>query len=120
MIAPTTHQHVTQAVRAGQEAVSTALRTWGDTVQAVLGMPSGRADAARPDLLLDAWFDVAGKALAAQHELTKALLGVGEPAVDALTSTALRTVEGAQEYTRAATEESAWTATPANATRKGV
>lgn len=101
----TSTEHLAQAARAGQDAVSTALRTWGETIQAVAALPSGRAATPRSDHLVDAWFEVASEALTVQRELTQLLISIGDPAVGAMTRAALRGVEATRQYTRAATED---------------
>lgn len=102
----TTQEHFTEAAQAGRKAMTAAVRSWGETVTAVTGMPTGRAAAGpQPQRVLDAWFDVAGEALAAQRELAKALLCIGNPAVDVMTRAAQRTMEATQQYADAATEE---------------
>lgn len=103
MSAPT-RDHLGEAARAGRDVLSTALRTWGETMQTMMAMPGGRNGGARPDRLTDAWFDVAEEALTAQREFTKAVLSMGEPALAAMTGAAQRTMEAAEQYTHAATE----------------
>ena len=41
-------EHFTRATRIGQEAISTAVRTWGETVQSALGMRTGNAEVSPP------------------------------------------------------------------------
>jgi hypothetical protein len=108
--ATASQEHFAQAARTGQEAMSTAIRSWGETVQSALGMGTGRGgDGPSPDGLVDAWFDVAGEALAAQRELTKAVFDAGAPMIDALSRAATRTIETAekptQETSQATTQE---------------
>jgi hypothetical protein len=105
MTATTTQEHITRAARTGQEAISTAIRGWGQTTKTVLGLGSGReGDGPSPDRLVDTWFDVADEALNAQREFVKALLTIGTPVVDALSRTATRTIEATQEATNGAAE----------------
>jgi cobalamin biosynthesis Mg chelatase CobN len=117
MTTTASQEHFTQAARTGQEAMSTAIRTWGETAQSVLGMGTGRSgDEASPDRLVDAWFDIAGEALAAQRELTKAVLTAGTPMIDALSRAATRTIEAAQEATQEASRQA--TEAPAQDTQE--
>ena len=88
--------------------MSNVIRTWGETMQSALGMSTGRGgDGPGPDRLVDAWFDIASEALAAQRELTKAVFDAGTPMIDAMSRAATRTIETAekatQETTRATT-----------------
>jgi cobalamin biosynthesis Mg chelatase CobN len=117
MTTTASQEHFTQAARTGQEAMSTAIRTWGETAQSVLGMGTGRSgDEASPDRLVDAWFDIAGEALAAQRELTKAVLTAGTPMIDALSRAATRTIEAGQEATQEASRQA--TEAPAQDTQE--
>jgi hypothetical protein len=86
MTAPTPQKHLADAAGTGQEAISTAIRTWGETVQTVLGVAgAGRGgEGPGPGRLVDAWFDVAGEALTAQREFTKVLLTAGDSIIDAM------------------------------------
>jgi hypothetical protein len=105
MTATTTQEHITRAARTGQEAISTALRGWGETAQTVLGLGATRGgDVSSPDRLIDTWFDIADEALNAQREFAKALLTIGTPLVDAVSRTATRTIEATQQATNGATE----------------
>jgi hypothetical protein len=105
MTATTTQEHITRAARTGQEAISTAIRGWGQTAQSVLGLGAGReGDVPSPDRLIDTWFDVADEALTVQREFAKALLTIGTPVVDAVSRAATRTIEAAQEATNDAAE----------------
>ncbi|MEN3301928.1 hypothetical protein [Pseudonocardia sp.] len=105
MTATTTQEHITRAARTGQEAISTALRGWGETAQTVLGLGATReGDVPSPDRLIDTWFDIADEALNAQREFAKALLTIGTPLVDAVSRTATRTIEATQHATNGATE----------------
>jgi hypothetical protein len=108
--ATTSQEHFTQAARTGQEAMSTTIRTWGETMQNALGTGRG-GDGPDPVRLVDAWFDIAGQALAAQRELTKAVFDAGTPMIDALSRAATRMIETAekptQETTQATTPEAA-------------
>src|SRR4051812_41711907 len=105
MTASTTQEHITRAARTGQEAISTALRGWGETAQTVLGLGATReGDVPSPDRLIDTWFDIADEALNAQREFAKALLTISTPLVDAVSRTATRTIEATQQATNGATE----------------
>jgi hypothetical protein len=103
----TTSEHLTEATRAGREAMSTVVRSVAETGAASTVRPAGRAGGVRPGRLLDAWFDVADEALAAQREFLKAALSMGNPALDAMTLAAQRTVEATCQYAMAAAEEPA-------------
>lgn len=104
MTATTSQEHFTSAAKTGQEAMSTALRSWGETVQTVLGMGAGRGEVPSPDHLVDVWFDAASEALTAQREFTKALLTVGTPMLDAMGRAARHTADTVQEATQKATD----------------
>ena len=72
-----TQEHFTRAARTGQEAISTAVRTWAETVQSALGMRAGPGDAPTPAHLIHVWFDIAAEMLDAQRQRVDLLLDVG-------------------------------------------
>jgi hypothetical protein len=100
-----TQEHFTRATRIGQEAISTAVRTWGETVQSALGMRSGNAEVLTPGHLIHVWFDVAAEVLEAQRELAEGLLAIGHPAIAAMTRAARQTAGAIQQSTHDASEE---------------
>jgi hypothetical protein len=96
-------EQLARSARAGQETVTAATRTWGETLRFVSGMPAGGSAGPSPQRLVDAWFDVADEALAAQRQLATLLLHVGDPALNAMARTAHRAVAVTRRYTDAAT-----------------
>ncbi|WP_214369336.1 hypothetical protein [Pseudonocardia sp. H11422] len=102
MTATTTQERFTRATRTGEEAMSTAIRGWGETMQTVLGMGTGQGAGRSPGQLIDVWFDVADGALSVQREFAKALLAAGEPVLDAMSRAAQHTAETTQEATEQA------------------
>ena len=100
-----THEHFTRATRIGQEAISTAVRTWGETVQSALGMRTGNAEVLTPDHLIHVWFDVAAEVLDAQRELAEGLLAIGNPAIGAMARAAQQTAGAIQHSIHDASEE---------------
>ena len=100
-----TREHFTRATRIGQDAISTAVRTWGESVQSALGMRTGNAEVLTPDHLIHVWFDIAAEVLEAQRELAEGLLVVGHPAIAAMTRAARQTAGAIQHSTHDASEE---------------
>ena len=100
-----TPEHFTRATRIGQEAISTAVRTWGESVRSALGMRTGHAEVLTPDHLIHAWFDIAAEVLEAQRELAEGLLVIGHPAIAAMTRAARQTAGAIQHSSRDASEE---------------
>ena len=100
-----TQEHFTRATRIGQEAITTAVRSWGETVQAALGMRTGNAEVDTPDHLIHVWFDIAAEVLEAQRELAEGLLEIGNPTIAAMTRAARQTAGAIQHSTHEASEE---------------
>ena len=86
-----TQEHFARAARIGQEAVSSANRTWGETTQSMLGLGSTRGPVPTLDHLIEGWFDTAEEVLRAQREFIEGLLGLGKPAVQAMAHAAQQT-----------------------------
>jgi hypothetical protein len=100
-----THEHFTRATRIGQEAISAAVQSWGETVQSALGMRTGNAEVLTPDHLIHVWFDIAAEVLEAQRELAEGLLGIGNPTIVAVTRAARQTAGAIQQPTHDASED---------------
>ena len=65
--------HIETLVTQGQDAAQGAVRAWAESVQALSRVPG---TAAGPLAVVDQVFDLAEQVLAAQRELTKAVLQV--------------------------------------------
>ena len=102
---PMTQEHFTRATRIGQDAISTAVRTWGESVQSALGMRTGNAEVLTPDHLIHVWFDIAAEVLEAQRELAEGLLVIGSPAIGAMSRAARQTAGAIQQSTHDASED---------------
>jgi hypothetical protein len=100
-----TQEHFTRATRIGQDAISTAVRTWGESVQSALGMRTGNAEVLTPDHLIHVWFDIAAEVLEAQRELAEGLLVIGSPAIGAMNRAARQTAGAIQQSTHDASED---------------
>ena len=100
-----TREHFTQAARTGQEAMSTAVRTWGETVQSALGMAAGRGEVPTQAHLIRVWFDIASEVLDAQREFAEGLLSIGNPAIEAMSRAAQQTAEVIEQATHDASED---------------
>ena len=75
-----TQEHFVRAARTSQEAISSAIRIWGETTQSMFGLTSAPG-AAAPALehLLERWFDAAEDMLRAQREFSEGLLASANP-----------------------------------------
>ena len=111
MTAPT-DQFVDIANR-GQEAVSTAVRTWTDSVQSFASkLTAGQSQLPDPHTVVDQYFDFAEKVLASQREFAqqwasatlKATEAVTEQAQRATQSVAAHAKNGAEAVVNSATE----------------
>ena len=103
MTAPT-DQFVDIANRS-QEAVSTAVRTWADTVQSFAGrLTSGQSQL--PDLqsVVEQYFDFAEKVLANQREFAQQWASAATKASEAVTDQAQRTTQSVAAHTANGTE----------------
>jgi hypothetical protein len=108
----TPQNQFTDATKRGQEAITTAMRTWAENVQALMaGAAGGQSGLPNPQQIVDKVFDFAEQVLATQRELTKTLLSAGAQATEAATSQAREAAESmtthAVEATEAVTEEAA-------------
>jgi hypothetical protein len=88
-----------------QEAVTTAVRTWADTVQTFTGSVTG----SRPSLpnaqgAVDRYFDFAEQILENQRRIAKTVLTAGAQAAETVTEQAARTAETVAQRTASATE----------------
>jgi hypothetical protein len=101
-----TQEHFARAARTGQEAVSSAIRTWGETTQSMLGLGSTRGPAPTLGHLIEGWFDTAEEVLRAQREFTEGLLGLGKPAVQAMARAAQQTSDVIEQSTHNIPESS--------------
>ncbi|MGH3812787.1 MAG: hypothetical protein ACRDUV_10075 [Pseudonocardiaceae bacterium] len=110
-----THDHFSQAARAGQDAMDTAIRAWGQTWQQFMG-DRGKHPSMVPnaDELIDTWFDVTGELLFAQREFTKALLTLSQPGLAAVS----RAAQQATTATHHVTEQARRPGRPNAANRK--
>jgi hypothetical protein len=110
MTAPT-DQFVDFANR-GQEAVTTAVRTWADTVQSFAGkVTAGQGQL--PDLtsVVDQYFDFAEKVLANQREFVQQWASATVKASEAVTEQAQRATQSVAAHTANGTEAVVNTAT---------
>lgn len=99
-----------------QEAVTTAIRTWADTVQAFAGKVSA-GQARVPDMssVVDQYFDFAEKVLADQRELARQWASATVKAAGAVGAQAASAAERAAstaEQAASATEQAASTGAP--------
>ncbi len=95
-----TQDHFAQAARAGQDALDTAVRAWGQTWQQFTGArrnQPGRAP--NTDELIDTWFDVTGELLFAQREFAKGLLTLSQPGLSAAGRAAQQATRTTQQVT---------------------
>jgi len=88
-----------------QEAVTTAVRTWADTVQTFTGSVTG----SRPSLpnaqgAVDRYFDFAEQILESQRRIAKTVLTASAQAAETVTEQAARTAETVAQRTASATE----------------
>jgi hypothetical protein len=88
-----------------QEAVTTAVRTWADTVHTFTGSVTG----SRPSLpnaqgAVDRYFDFAEQLLESQRRIAKTVLTVGAQAAETVTEQAARTAETVAQRTAGAGE----------------
>ena len=84
-----------QAVRHGQEAMTTAMRAWSDAVQRMWtsGMAAGGAASTPPpaEVVIDQVFDFAQQILNAQRELAKQMVRAAQSAQQATRTTSTGT-----------------------------
>jgi hypothetical protein len=79
MTAPT--DQIADFTKRGQEAVTTAVRTWTDAVQSFSGNQPTLPDA---NTLVDTYFDFAEKALSFQRDAAKQAVAAGVKAAEAV------------------------------------
>jgi hypothetical protein len=92
-----THEHFVRAARTSQEAISSAVRIWGETTQSMFGLTSATGAAPALEHLLEGWFDAAEEMLRAQREFSEGLLGLGKPAMQAVARAAQQTSEAIEK-----------------------
>ncbi len=98
MTAPT-DQFVDIANRS-QEAVTTAVRTWADTVQSFAGnLTAGQAQLPDPQSVVDTYFDFAEKVLANQREFAQQWATAAAKASEAVTEQAQRATQSVAAHT---------------------
>jgi hypothetical protein len=124
MTAPT-DQFVDIAKRS-QEAVTTAVRTWADSVQSLTGnLTSGHAQLPDPLTVVDGYFDFAEKVLATQRrlasEFVSASVKAGETVQEQVSKAAetvtAQAVNGTEKAVAQATETTQKAAATARAAR---
>ena len=124
MTAPT-DQFVDIAKRS-QEAVTTAVRTWADSVQSFTGnLTAGHAQLPDPQSVVDGYFDFAEKVLATQRrvasELVSASVKAGETVQEQVSKAAetvtAQAVNGTEKAVAQATETTQKAAATARAAR---
>jgi hypothetical protein len=124
MTAPT-DQFVDIAKRS-QEAVTTAVRTWADSLQSFAGnLTAGHAQLPDPQSVVDGYFDFAEKVLATQRrfasEFVSASVKAGETVQEQVTKAAetvtAQAVDGTEKGAAQATETTQKAAATARAAR---
>ena len=94
-----------QVARQGQEAITTAMRTWTENVQSMIeGGNPAQSGLPSPQQVVDNVFDFAEQLLASQREFATRVLAAGMEANDAATSKARQSLESMTAHTRAATD----------------
>lgn len=88
-----TQEHFVRAARTGQEAISSAVRVWGETAQSMFGLSSAPGAVPTLEHLIEGWFDTAEEILRAHREFTEGVLGLGKPAMHAMARAAQQTSE---------------------------
>ena len=124
MTAPT-DQFVDIAKRS-QEAVTTAVRTWADSVQSLAGnLTTGHAQLPDPQSVVDGYFDFAEKVLATQRRLASEFVSasvkagetVQEQVTKATETVTAQAVNGTEQAVAQATETTQKAAATARAAR---
>jgi hypothetical protein len=95
-----TQEHFAQAARTGQEAISSAVRIWGETAQSMFGLSSPQGAAPTLEHLIEGWFETAEEILRAQREFAEGMLGLGKPAVHAMARAAQQTSDTIEQSTQ--------------------
>ena len=94
----------TQAAHQGQEAISTAMRTWNENVQSMIGSGApAQSGLPSPQQVLDNVFDFAEQLLASQREFATRVLAAGMEANNAAAGKARDAAETITAHTTAAT-----------------
>ena len=94
----------TQVARQGQEAITTAMRTWTENFQSMIGGGnSAQSGLPSPQQVLDNVFDFAEQLLASQRDFAHHVLAAATEANEAATSKAGEAAESMSAHTRAAT-----------------
>jgi len=101
----TLQDQFTQVARQGQEAITSAMRTWTENFQSMIG-GGNPAQSGLPSLqqVVDNVFDFAEQLLASQREFTTHLLAAGMEGNAAATSRAREVVDSMSAHTMAATD----------------
>jgi hypothetical protein len=118
MSAPT--EQFADYAKRGQEAVTSAVRTWANTVQDYAGTFTGQrptsADAhAALDTAFDATLDVVQKIVDGQRQVARTLLDAGVQVVDVIGEQANKAAGKATETVDAVTDTAARTTRPRSA-----
>ena len=120
-----TTDEILNLTRRGQEAVSTAVRSWADTMQSMTGSLATGSPEKLPDLFafvdssIDQAFDVAEKMLATQRQIAHTVLAAGAQATKVVTEQAVRTAQStASRTTNAAADAAENTAAETSAAAK--
>lgn len=88
-----------------QEAVSSAVRTWADTVQSLTGnLADGRVALPDAQAIVSRYFDVAQQVLDTQRRFAETLVAAGAQATEAVTEQAARAAQSVASHTANATE----------------
>ncbi|HZG89351.1 MAG TPA: hypothetical protein VEZ42_03970 [Pseudonocardia sp.] len=101
----TTTDQFTEFTARTQEVVTTAVRTWADTVQQltdVSGSPAGVPDAA---VFVDRYFDVAQQVLDTQRRLALTVLSAGTQAAETVSEQAARAAQSVTAHTKNAVDD---------------
>jgi len=112
MTAPT-DQFVDIAKR-GQEAVSTAVRTWTDTVQSFAGgLTGGQPKLPEAHAIVEQYYDFVQQLLDNQRKFTLTVLAASTQAAESVTEQATRAAETVKAHTLHATDAAGERATQA-------
>ena len=97
-----------------QEAVTTAVRTWADSVQSIAGnLTAGQAQLPDPQSVVDTYFDFAEKVLANQRQLATQFVSASVKAGETVQEQVGKVTEQVTAQTVNGTETAAATATEA-------
>lgn len=88
-----------------QESVTTAVRTWADTMQSVAdGFTGGRPSLPDARVVVDRYFDFAQQVLDNQRQIAKTVLSAGTQAAQAVTEQTARAAQSVTSHTVNAAE----------------